>query len=347
MTALRDAEICGHLVYPPFINSYKEIRLVRVDQVRVDHCAEIDGDDGIVCSLSNHSMDDLPPYIAISYTWGNIAERRRITLDGEELWIGFNSWLVLWQARLHRLPHPLWIDVLSIDQSNAVEKSIQVGLMGEIYKGAIYVCASVGLHEADSAFLAEEVPLHVNFYHRRKFYDEAAEPTAESLPCDECGRPLRNSKSNLCYPCSCQHLTEVGINCRGLMSEDEDEDCPPNGTCALCGQEVFRTWYQSGEDTNQIREPRLCRRCVQTSPNAPESRPQSSTLTLHDKWGSTEAPADEPAEMQWQLQWELQTDQRLWELPRESHQRIINALTKFTQRQYFTRLWVRLIMICK
>ena len=79
---------------------------------------------------------------------------------------------------------------------------------------------------------------------------------------------------------------------------------------------------------------------MEASTDTPDLRSQDPTLTLHDRWGDTEAPLDQSTTMQE----ELETDRRLWELSEESHKKVISALTTFTERPYFTRLWVRLIM---
>lgn len=89
--------------------------------------------------------------------------KQTIKLNGKRLCIGYNSWLVLWQTRLHQLTNPLWIDVLSIDQENYVEKSIQVGMMGSTYKAAVYTFVSLGSHADDSKLLAEQIRTHADF----------------------------------------------------------------------------------------------------------------------------------------------------------------------------------------
>jgi hypothetical protein len=118
MSTIRDAGISGDYIHTPLSDSQAFIRLVQID---------LSGDEDIEihCTISAHPLNDLPPYIAISYTWGDTSKKREIWVDEKRLKIGQSSWLALWQARLNRLQQPLrvWMDVLSIDQANDIEKS--------------------------------------------------------------------------------------------------------------------------------------------------------------------------------------------------------------------------------
>lgn len=129
MTTIRNAGITGDFVHEPLQHPGHEIRLIHVK-------ASDASTDDITCTISTHPIDSAPPYAAISYTWGDTAHHRTISLDGKHASVGENSWLVLWEVRLHKLPLPLWIDVLSIDQKNDYEKSIQVSITGSIYEAA-------------------------------------------------------------------------------------------------------------------------------------------------------------------------------------------------------------------
>lgn len=96
-------------------------------------------DSPIHCDLVERSLDaETPTYEAISYCWGGqkptqtifCADRRlRITRNCESALRHFRP-ASQSQSRL------LWVDSICINQSNMPERSNQVRLMGEIYKGA-------------------------------------------------------------------------------------------------------------------------------------------------------------------------------------------------------------------
>lgn len=100
MAIIRDAGIIGDFIHEPLQDPSTEIRLVHVNPSG-------EQDDDIRCTVLTHSLNNPPPYIAISYTCGDISNKRKIYIEGKQLWIGHNSWTVLWQARLHRFTEPL------------------------------------------------------------------------------------------------------------------------------------------------------------------------------------------------------------------------------------------------
>jgi hypothetical protein len=120
MTTIADAIPIEKFIHQPFEDPGSEIRLICVNPPKT-------GTDEFDCTTSTHAIFKarLPPYVAISYTWGDTARKRIINLEGKRVYIGENSWLALSQVRLHKLDFLLWIDILSIDQSNTKEKGIQ------------------------------------------------------------------------------------------------------------------------------------------------------------------------------------------------------------------------------
>ncbi|KAF9871838.1 heterokaryon incompatibility protein [Colletotrichum karsti] len=136
---------------------------------------------GFSLRLTTHSLSDLPPFWALSYTWGSPDfledgsedtdhEERcfQIECDGHDLHVGetlfdflrhTNQEMVARSELLHahsqaatlarRLAVPerkfnFWIDAICIDQTNHDERSNQVRLMGEIYQSAHRVIAWLG-----------------------------------------------------------------------------------------------------------------------------------------------------------------------------------------------------------
>lgn len=77
-----------------------------------------------------------PPYIALSYTWGDKRPTGTISIDGKKFEIRIN---LLNFLSTHKADEYLWIDQICIDQSNDEERSHQVKLMGDIYSRSDFV----------------------------------------------------------------------------------------------------------------------------------------------------------------------------------------------------------------
>ncbi|KAH7393613.1 heterokaryon incompatibility protein-domain-containing protein [Cadophora sp. MPI-SDFR-AT-0126] len=112
-------------------------------------------DSGHRCSLTSHDLLNAPPYIALSYTWGQAAyqkgrsptQKYQAEIDSSVISIQQN----LYDA-LEHLGHnvlrrgcKMWIDFLCINQSDTSERSSQVSLMKEIYERATAVYSWLGL----------------------------------------------------------------------------------------------------------------------------------------------------------------------------------------------------------
>ncbi|KAH7082968.1 heterokaryon incompatibility protein-domain-containing protein [Paraphoma chrysanthemicola] len=125
----------------------------------------------IRCRLSQHDLDDLPSYIALSYTWEQ-GQQKSIVCDEMCLDIGDNLWQFLLEYRKKRVIQEneareqksdtsfLWIDAICIDQSNLMERNQQVAQMRMVYTKAHSVIVWLGLaceHE-ELAFLLTRHP---------------------------------------------------------------------------------------------------------------------------------------------------------------------------------------------
>ena len=91
MRTFRDAGDTSDFVHVPLEYPASGIRLVHIKPSNVN-------DDEIECTITTHDLSDRLPFAAISYTWGDMARMREITLNGKRTSIGENGWLVLWQA---------------------------------------------------------------------------------------------------------------------------------------------------------------------------------------------------------------------------------------------------------
>jgi hypothetical protein len=77
-------------------------------------------------------------YTTISYTWGNIDTTRQvfITCDGRQVPISENLFTIIRRQRRPNRSIPVWADALCINQTDDMERTHQVGLMGEIYRNS-------------------------------------------------------------------------------------------------------------------------------------------------------------------------------------------------------------------
>ena len=92
-----------------------------------------------------------PMYTAFSYTWGSSTSQRWLIVNGKRLGITPNCHYALSQAFSLYGPRQLyWIDSVCINQADKVEKTQQVGRMGEIYFKAQRTLSCIGSHENDS-----------------------------------------------------------------------------------------------------------------------------------------------------------------------------------------------------
>src|SRR5437667_12298494 len=88
-------------------------------------------------SLRVVSLDEYPPYCAISYTWNGTTRTNVVECDEMEIKISSGSYCVLEKIRDGEYKdEELWIDALCIDQSDVVERGSQVRLMKAIYSNA-------------------------------------------------------------------------------------------------------------------------------------------------------------------------------------------------------------------
>jgi hypothetical protein len=134
--------------YSPLANPSRDIRLISLQRTRRSLISRIRrtslrDEQKIHCELSVVPLDKAPPYVALSYTWGdpkdtlpiyvnNILMQVTRNLHSALLYLGLDSGTIL------------WVDAVCIDQQNNVEKSEQVQLMREIYQRAMHVTVWLG-----------------------------------------------------------------------------------------------------------------------------------------------------------------------------------------------------------
>lgn len=131
----------------PDVSSY--IRLLKV--VDVDEYRDI----AVQCRLTIHNVkvDRIPPYYAISYTWGDPEPTTSIMVNGSRFEVRRNCENVLMQAKWvvdshahdqndhHR--YYVWCDAVCINQDDDEEKGHQVAMVGDVYQRAERVLACI------------------------------------------------------------------------------------------------------------------------------------------------------------------------------------------------------------
>ncbi|KAF2006902.1 hypothetical protein P154DRAFT_421176 [Amniculicola lignicola CBS 123094] len=110
----------------------------------------------IKCEIYHFSLDNPPPYIAISYAWGDAAQTDKIDLDGIKIPVAVSLYSALEALRGKKEDVLVWVDGLCIDQQNRDERTEQVKLMTNIYTKAESVAIWLG-PEADESDLAVEL----------------------------------------------------------------------------------------------------------------------------------------------------------------------------------------------
>ena len=99
--------------------------------------------------LLNFQRQYLPPYTAVSYTWGSEKPTEIIYLNGCVFNVTPNLWSCLYYLSLDLIRHQdlgyLWADAICIDQSNNVERNAQVRRMDATYRDAACVSVWLGL----------------------------------------------------------------------------------------------------------------------------------------------------------------------------------------------------------
>ncbi|KAL2076173.1 hypothetical protein VTL71DRAFT_1116 [Oculimacula yallundae] len=85
------------------------------------------------CEVRVENLSDCPVYDTLSYRWGDPGSKRYILVDNHEFFVTETLFAALLRLRQKETKQSIWIDQLCIDQSNLIEKAIQVRLMGEVY----------------------------------------------------------------------------------------------------------------------------------------------------------------------------------------------------------------------
>lgn len=101
-------------------------------------------DDELVCYLRTVRLAQKPNYEALSYAWGDSADRRQIKLNDKSFAVTANLCSALLYLRSCSEVRSVWIDALSINQSDVIERNFMVSQMHRIYNLAQKTIAWLG-----------------------------------------------------------------------------------------------------------------------------------------------------------------------------------------------------------
>ncbi|KAK5467585.1 hypothetical protein LTS15_000558 [Exophiala xenobiotica] len=121
-----------------------------------------DFEDDVIATLAEVDLAERPSYEAVSYAWGPPGSERQIIVNGVTLWIRQNLWQGLRRVRRKHAARTVWIDAISISQTDLLEKGEQVAKIGEIFSAAERVLVWVGEHDMSSEKLFTRRSLREN-----------------------------------------------------------------------------------------------------------------------------------------------------------------------------------------
>jgi hypothetical protein len=145
-----------------------EIRLIKI--LPRDSSKSVNEDDPIACEIMSVSLNDNPQYIALSYAWGHPALACPLVLNGRVFYATASLDAALRQIRKMQFQSTtfrdqlFWIDAMSINQDDEIEKSWQVQRMNAIFTAARYALVWLGpsFDDSDKAMVVlEQVGLQV------------------------------------------------------------------------------------------------------------------------------------------------------------------------------------------
>ena len=144
------------------LKQYVYKRLTQQSSFRILLLLPGTADDPLKCLLLEETLEVANnKYLAISYAWGDPPRNRVIMCGGYKTYITSNLHSALERIRQPEKFLPVWCDVLCIDQGTApdalCEREYQVGLMSQIFSGAMRVAADLGPGDENLDELVEAI----------------------------------------------------------------------------------------------------------------------------------------------------------------------------------------------
>ncbi|KAI1739541.1 heterokaryon incompatibility protein-domain-containing protein [Xylaria scruposa] len=134
--------------YQPLPDSRRFIRLLYL-QPR-NRTISLEGRSALHCQVIVHPVSNCPPYVALSYAWGDATIRRSVQLGSHIVSLTESLVVALEHLQHNEKTLVVWADAICINQSDNAEKSNQVQMMSHIYKSAALVVAWLGPEGDDS-----------------------------------------------------------------------------------------------------------------------------------------------------------------------------------------------------
>ncbi|KAK2046240.1 HET-domain-containing protein [Colletotrichum somersetense] len=125
-----------------------EFRLLYLTPTAAEHETS-SRDDGVISQLQHFTLSGCPPFVALSYCWGQSSAWSPIVIDGTVQRCGSNGEFALRHLRKTEGVY-VWIDQICINQSDNAEKGHQVRMMRQIYAAAARVAVWMGPSGNDS-----------------------------------------------------------------------------------------------------------------------------------------------------------------------------------------------------
>ena len=151
----------ARLALPAGTLPYRYGPLLHADSIRLLVLHAIPGeDDDVFCTIQPARLNDPDlEYEAVSYTWGDPADPRKIRFKGSTrtLSVTRNCHNALRRLRYQHDDRLLWIDAICINQEDLIERSRQVRIMHRIFSQAVNVAVYLGEHDAGSRILFREL----------------------------------------------------------------------------------------------------------------------------------------------------------------------------------------------
>jgi len=132
------------------LESYTYNRLQNTNSIRLLELGSGTEDQTITCQLVTVDLTAAPPYETVSYMWGDPSDKTSILCEGCILSVPSSLGVTLKRFRHPLQIRVLWADAICINQDDLIEKNLQVGLMGSIYRGASRVLAWLGNDDGNS-----------------------------------------------------------------------------------------------------------------------------------------------------------------------------------------------------
>jgi hypothetical protein len=127
--------------YTPLDASKDSIRLLRLIPTK-------DSTSPIQCEIFRTTLATAPPYVALSYAWGDKSGTQAIFIGDEIVSVTPNLKHALQRLRNGTEELVLWVDAICINQDDIPERNVQTANMRAIYQGSESVAVWLGLENS-------------------------------------------------------------------------------------------------------------------------------------------------------------------------------------------------------